>query len=188
MKKLQLSKRDKKGMKYKGKEALIDDDIFHIVNRYNWSYTYGSNKKKGYAKQRTMNIYLHQFIWNLKVGNIPKGFYVDHIDGNGLNCQIDNLRLATKSENCCNVGPRKDNKSGYKGISKEISYGHPRKDGTRKKYIRWNASVTKDGKTYTKRKPYTNSGLKEAIEWQKEMEKKLHKEYAFSNRPEDTKE
>lgn len=43
---------------------------------------------------------------------------IDHIDGNGLNNSKENLRLATSSQNGCNRGKQKNNKSGYKGVGK----------------------------------------------------------------------
>lgn len=49
-----------------------------------------------------------------------KGYVVDHIDGNKMNCCLLNLRHATKSQNALNAGPHKDNPTGYKGVS---SYG-----------------------------------------------------------------
>lgn len=42
---------------------------------------------------------------------------IDHIDGCRLNNSLRNLRLATPSQNQANIGLRKDNRSGYKGVS-----------------------------------------------------------------------
>lgn len=48
----------------------------------------------------------------------PKGYVVDHIDGNPLNCSRRNLRICTQAQNNANARKRKDNKSGYKGVFK----------------------------------------------------------------------
>lgn len=42
--------------------------------------------------------YLHRDIWIFHNGSIPKGFDIDHIDGNCLNNSIDNLQCLTKAE------------------------------------------------------------------------------------------
>ena len=183
MKKLELSKR---GTVNKGKFALVDDDIFEEVNKYNWSWTYGKKSEIGYAKQdKKLHIFLHVYVWKLKNGEIPEGFEVDHIDRDGLNCQISNLRLATKSENCCNREKNKKNKSGYKGISKHVRK-QSLKNGTEKEYIKWTAEVSKDkrkgGKTYTKEFPYTEEGLKEAVDWYKQKSLELQKEFSIYNK------
>ena len=46
---------------------------------------------------------LHRAVWEYCNGEIPKGYTVDHIDRNKDNNQIQNLRLATYSENNRNV-------------------------------------------------------------------------------------
>jgi hypothetical protein len=46
----------------------------------------------------------------------PDGKLVDHIDGNPLNNQNENLRLCTNAENCRNTKIYKNNTSGYKGV------------------------------------------------------------------------
>jgi uncharacterized protein YigA (DUF484 family) len=42
---------------------------------------------------------------------------IDHIDGNKLNNRIENLREASKQENCQNQKVRLTNSSGVKGVS-----------------------------------------------------------------------
>lgn len=48
---------------------------------------------------------------------IPDGLEVDHEDENKLNNTFKNLRLATNGQNKCNISKRKDNTTGYKGVS-----------------------------------------------------------------------
>lgn len=55
--------------------------------------------------------------WAFYYGEWPKGV-VDHIDEDGTNNRINNLRDATLAQNCANVSKRKHNSSGYKGVSK----------------------------------------------------------------------
>jgi hypothetical protein len=45
------------------------------------------------------------------------GEEVDHWDGDGLNNQQSNLRPATHRQNAANQKRRRDNTSGYKGVS-----------------------------------------------------------------------
>ena len=59
--------------------------------------------------------YQHQLIFLYHHGYIPK--YIDHIDRNSLNNNIENLRESTQSQNCANKLKNKNNTSGYKGVT-----------------------------------------------------------------------
>jgi hypothetical protein len=178
MKEIELSK---KGTKYRGMyKALVDDDVFDIVDEYSWTYN------SGYARNRKMNISLHRFIWTLKFGEIPSGLEVEHWDENGLNCTISNLRLATHSENVCNVTKRKDNKSGVKGICKKVKK-REREDGSIYMHENWHAEIRKDyrkktEKIYTKDFDYTAEGFEQAKKWIEQKSLEVHKEFSIYNK------
>ena len=97
-----------------GKVAIVDDEDFERINQWKWYYGggyAGRNKKRTKGIPRGLS--LHCFI----MGKPSDGLEVDHIDGNKLNNQKSNLRIATRSQNAMNVGITKRNKSGYKGVS-----------------------------------------------------------------------
>lgn len=58
-------------------------------------------------------------IADLVMGHPPQGKIWDHIDGNPLNNQASNLRLATQRQNLWNRPIRKDSKSCFKGVIRE---------------------------------------------------------------------
>ncbi len=94
--------------------ALVDDDDFDFLSQMRWHCD-----SKGYArhtvrfsKTESITLRMHRVI--MKAG---KGIEVDHIDGNKLNNQRSNLRLATDCENKRNQKIYRNNTSGLKGVS-----------------------------------------------------------------------
>lgn len=65
--------------------------------------------KDGYIRVRRegREFRAHRIIWEMFNGEIPEGFLVDHIDGNTLNNNISNLRLATRAQNNANKTKQK---------------------------------------------------------------------------------
>lgn len=62
------------------------------------------------------NYLAHRLAWLFTYGNWPHP-ETDHINGNRIDNRIDNLRLASPSQNQANKAMRKDNKSGVKGVT-----------------------------------------------------------------------
>lgn len=88
---------------------LFDLDQLETMKQYNWMVD-----KEGYARTRyKYNTYkMHQLV----LGKKP-GFVIDHKDNNRINNTINNLRHATTAQNSINSVLRKDNKTGYRGVS-----------------------------------------------------------------------
>lgn len=97
-----------------GKVALVDDADFEHLNQWKWyaqkdRYTYYAVRRDGKKRMK-----MHRVVLGLKYEDklLP-----DHIDRNGLNNQRDNLRIATRSQNCANRASVKNAVSKYKGVS-----------------------------------------------------------------------
>lgn len=111
-----------------GKFALIDDLDYVSVSKHSWCYNAGYAKCRWLSQSWTMQRFL--------LGNAPVGQTIDHINGDKLDNRRSNLRICTKGQNNCNTFLRKDNKSGYKGVS-QIKLKHSTK---------WLASIRDNGK------------------------------------------
>lgn len=97
----------------------------------------GSLHHGGYRNVRIdMKYYLeHRVIWIMHIGDIPEGYFIDHRDNIKDNNDIDNLRLATRPQNHYNVPRKKNNTSGYKGVS------------FRRKTGKWMPTIRMNGKS-----------------------------------------
>lgn len=101
------------------KVSLVDDEDFEFLNKIKWNAVW--NGKKWYAQFHPKNgvvLWLHRYVLNY-TGPLQ----VDHVDGNGINNQKENLRLATNSQNQMNRPASKTASSGYKGVTYDSKAG-----------------------------------------------------------------
>ena len=62
-------------------------------------------------------IYAHRIAWAMSYGNWPEN-QIDHVDGDGLNNRIENLRDSTHTQNQRNQRLHRRNSSGVRGVSR----------------------------------------------------------------------
>ena len=109
-----------------------------------------------YKKYKT-----HRLIFLMFHGYLPE--LLDHVDNNRLNNRIDNLRVATFSQNMHNSKVYKNSKSGIKGVSWE------------KDRDKWKVQVMFNGKNIIVR---NLEDLELAQLVAQELRNKYHKEFA----------
>jgi len=116
--------------------TLVLDDEFtreylmhHTWNRHSRGYIAGPVVIDGIVVRDL----LHRIVYRHYKGPIKIGLDVDHIDRNKLNNVPSNLRTATRSMNLANIGRRRNNTSGFHGVS-WFKYG----------YKNWKAEISVD--------------------------------------------
>ena len=126
-----------------GFKVIIDGDNYEFVASHKWSVnkwalehsgnTYFSTYIKELSGRNHTSTFLHRYIMGCSTGD---GNHVDHINRNTLDNRRSNLRICNQSENNKNVGKRKNNKSGYKGV-----YWH-------KNRAKWRAQIKCDSSLF----------------------------------------
>lgn len=104
----------------------------------------------------------HRLAWLATYGELPT-HQIDHINKITYDNRIINLRLATQTENNCNTKIRRDNSSGYKGITFD------------KRTNKWRAFIHFNKKTFRLGR---FSNIMDAVNVVKEKRKELHGEFA----------
>lgn len=118
-----------------GYEAVIDLEDVPAIQSRNW-YALRHRSGRIYATTRYkvngkwFTAFLHRIVLVT-----DEAFDVDHDNGVTLDCRLANLRQATRSQNIQNTRRRSNNKSGFKGVSREPGEN------------RWRADIKIAGKT-----------------------------------------
>ena len=107
----------------KGQTALVDESDFESLNAFKWYASWNSHTQSFYAARNSCRkggkpnkpIWMHREILGLpRTGD---GRFGDHVDHDTLDNRRRNLRVASGSENASNARLRKDNPSGFKGVT-----------------------------------------------------------------------
>lgn len=101
-------------------EVRCDLDDLQVLKGYRWRIV-GLSARKGrklkyaaayhWTEKGPRYLYMHRLL-----SDAPKGFEVDHINGDTLDNRRDNLRIATPSQNRANSGLWACNHSGFRGV------------------------------------------------------------------------
>lgn len=154
----------------RGPEWFSDAGNGRTINTSTWNKRYAGTEalnhidayghRMGHILGQTN--YAHRVIWRLVTGDEPKNM-IDHINGDGADNRLVNLREATSSQNQHNAGVRRDNRSGYKGVSWS------------KLHSKWRAYVNYKGKRH-----YfgLHANIEDARAAQIEAAARLHGEFA----------
>lgn len=78
------------------------------------------DKQRGYrvVGVNGVNYKEHRLIWFMVYGELPEHLQIDHVNGKKDDNRLCNLRLATQSQNNCNIPVRRTNKLGIKGVER----------------------------------------------------------------------
>lgn len=98
----------------KGYEGLYEVSDYGTVRSLNYQgkkrikYLKSVKHKNGYLRiglwyyGKRKWFMIHRLVWESFVGQIPKGYEIDHIDGNKTNNELSNLRCVSHMENMNN--------------------------------------------------------------------------------------
>lgn len=112
MKKIYLSK---------GLFCTVDDSDFEFLNQYKWTASgkakYGFRAIRGFSFFKNGTETSRPILMHRVITMCPNGFEVDHIDGDQLNNQKNNLRIVSHCSNMKNRRQKSDMTSRFKGVS-----------------------------------------------------------------------
>lgn len=152
----------------KGQTAIVDDSDYEHLSQFKWNAvkgynTYYATRCLPLGDKKYTRRYMHHEIMGL-----PDKDYIDHKDGNGLNCTRDNMRKATPTQNRYNQGMSKGTASGYKGVRKHVTANK----------VSWSACITVSGKVIYLGRFATAIDAALARD---EAARKYHGEFAWTN-------
>lgn len=117
----------------KNKTLKLDPDLSEYIRGKTLSVSYGGGAGLYYVFQ-TEHGSRKQNILHREVMKTPEGMVVDHINGDPLDCTVENMRNVPQSENTKNIRRVDRNTSGHMGV------------GWHKRIGAWQVRIGVDGK------------------------------------------
>lgn len=106
----------------------MDDRDQEWLSKFKWCAVFRSGQH--YAQRNSCmkdgkrhQILMHRVIWEMHNGPITEG-EIDHINGNGFDNRLENLRLCARSQNQANQHKVHSHSSRFKGVSWYKRYGN----------------------------------------------------------------
>lgn len=156
----------------RGYVALVDDEDYPELSRHKW-HIVGQKRRLYAARKHRVDGVKTSLFMHVAIMQPPDGYQVDHVDGNALNNQRSNLRIATAQENARNKRnlKKESHTSRYKGVSWD------------KNLRKWRAWIRHENKMVYLGVHEYEKGAALAYD---EAAKQYHGEFASLNFPEDT--
>lgn len=95
----------------RGLVTIVDDDDYEWLTQWEWHATVAGYAARNKPRPDRGIILMHRAIMTP-----PDDMVVDHINRNPLDNRRENLRVVTHRQNIINMGARKHNTSGFRGV------------------------------------------------------------------------
>jgi hypothetical protein len=191
-----------------GKFAEVDNENFDWLNQWKWrlgidktrdgEITNYYGRRTEYIGGQTPNTkattkdgkrYQQVITLGKQIMGIPydRKLRVEHIDGNKLNAQKSNLRIATINQINYGLTARKEQTSKYLGVSyyfspeRKIYDKRDNKYYTKKEKSYWKVSIQSEERKYQKLFPYTPEGEIQAAKFYNSIARRIQGQFANLN-------
>lgn len=100
-----------------GQEVILDIADIPLVEGVSWWAH--PTPRSCYALSKNSRLSKGRLLMHRAMLSAPKGMFVDHINGNGLDNRRENIRLVTHMENVWNRSATEKSAVGFKGVCKQ---------------------------------------------------------------------
>src|ERR1051325_6561101 len=98
----------------RGKYAIVDDEDYGSLSKFKWCAHQPTKSREIYYASRRYRLEKGHYpfvLMHRQIMNPPKGYVVDHINGDSLDNRRVNLRIVTQRENTLNQKKHREGKT-----------------------------------------------------------------------------